>query len=424
MGCFNSYALLKTDMKDKTLLKPATKNIMIVDDEVASAHLLLSVLKGEGYKVRVSINGEGALKTLETKLSDLILLDIRLPGMDGFEVCRQLKSSDRYRNIPVIFLSALNDPVEKVKGFQIGGVDYVTKPFTSEEVLARVKTHLSMHFMQEQLEIWNTQLGGEVVARQKSENALQNAHDELEFLVEKRTMELSEANKALQIEIKEHKQAKEEIRASLREKEVLLKEIHHRVKNNMQLIISLLRLQSEQISDSKHLEMFKDSLDRLRSMALIHERLYMSGDFSTIDFNNYVETFVNEMFRAHGVDSSRIATNMKIENVTLSVDYALPCGLIINELLSNSLKYAFPQGRKGKISIAVCSVNEQEVKLIYSDNGIGLPENIDFENTESLGLYLVRTLAEHQLAAKISLERTDGTKYHIQFKKTGYKRRI
>ena len=197
---------------------------------------------------------------------------------------------------------------------------------------------------------------------------------------------------------------------------MLLREIHHRVKNNMQVISSLLRLQSDKVKDQQYAEMLKESQERIKSMALIHEKLYQSKDLAKIDFSGYITSLINSLFRSYGIDTGRIETKLNVEDVSLGLDHAIPCGLIINELVSNSLKYAFPEDRKGEISVTLRSVTENEIELIVSDDGIGIPEDLDIRNTDSLGLELVAILAEDQLKGKIDLDRTGGTTFRILFK--------
>lgn len=217
-------------------------------------------------------------------------------------------------------------------------------------------------------------------------------------------------------DITERKRAEEQIKASLKEKEVLLREIHHRAKNNLQLIFSLLKLQSGYIKDKQDIEIFKESQNRIKSLALIHERLYQSKDLANIDFNEYIKNLANSLIKFYGTDRDKIALKVDVGDVLLGVDAAIPCGLIVNELVSNSLKHAFPEGREGKVKIALRSTDEKEIELVVSDNGVGMPEDLDFRNTESLGLHLVTILAEDQLQGKIELDRTKGTKFQIKFK--------
>jgi PAS domain S-box-containing protein len=212
-------------------------------------------------------------------------------------------------------------------------------------------------------------------------------------------------------DITERKKAEEKIKASLKEKEVLLREIHHRVRNNLQVISSLLSLQSTYIKDDKYTEMLKESQNRIRAMALIHEKLYQSENLAKVDFSEYITALVNGLVCSYG--ASDITLKIKVNDISLGTDAAIPCGLIINELVSNSLKHAFPGG-KGKINVILHTINEN-IELVVSDNGIGIPENINFRNTESLGLRLVTILAEGQLNGSIDLDRTKGTTFHIRF---------
>jgi len=216
-------------------------------------------------------------------------------------------------------------------------------------------------------------------------------------------------------DITERKQADDQIKASLKEKEILLSEIHHRVKNNMQIISSLLRLQSITIKDKKYVEMFRDSQNRINSMALIHEKLYRSKDFAGIELNDYIKNLANNLFHSCGV-AGRIELNLNIENVSLGIDLAIPCGLIINELMTNSLKHAFPGDRNGEIKVSAHLNDEDMIELIFSDNGVGIPSNIDFRNTQSFGLHLVTILVQDQLSGKIDLDRSRGTEFWIKFK--------
>jgi PAS domain S-box-containing protein len=201
-------------MNDNSLLESTTFNILIVDDEPVAISFLVSLLKEQSYKVRVALNATKALETIEIKAPNLILLDVNLPDMNGFEVCQHLKTSEKYRKIPIIFVSALHETINKIKGFKVGGLDYISKPFAPEEVLVRVKTHLTIDAMQKQLETQNRQLTQEIIARLRSEIALQKAHDELEQRVEERTRELAKVNQALQQKIAEQKQTERELRIS------------------------------------------------------------------------------------------------------------------------------------------------------------------------------------------------------------------
>jgi PAS domain S-box-containing protein len=219
------------------------------------------------------------------------------------------------------------------------------------------------------------------------------------------------------------KQAEEQIKASLREKEVLLKEIHHRVKNNLQIISSLLNLQADYIKDSQALAIFKESQDRVRSMALIHEKLYQSKDLARVDFSEYIRSLAANLFRSYKANSDAIALEINVEDVSLGIDAAIPCGLIINELVSNSLKHAFPSGSQGRINIDLKLDREEKFTLVVGDDGVGFPEGFDFRNTESLGLQLVNALAE-QLDGNIELSNGNGSQFRINFTVLNFRDRV
>ncbi|MBN1948317.1 MAG: PAS domain S-box protein [Candidatus Cloacimonetes bacterium] len=214
-------------------------------------------------------------------------------------------------------------------------------------------------------------------------------------------------------DITERKQFEEKIMNSLEEKDVLLKEIHHRVKNNMQVISSLLQLQSRFIKDPQALELFRNSQNRVRSMALIHEKLYRSKDLASIDFGEYVRNLTTHLQIFYAVNADLISLEIDIEDIFFDIHYAIPCGLIINELVSNSLKYAFTDDRKGKIRISI-QASSDSFRLEVSDTGIGMPAELDFQNTESLGLQLVMSLIG-QLHGKITMQAGNGTTFLIDF---------
>ncbi len=225
-------------------------------------------------------------------------------------------------------------------------------------------------------------------------------------------------------DITNQKVAEEKMQASLKEKEALLSEVHHRVKNNMQVIISLLKLQAEKIEDKNYANMLQESQNRILSMALVHEQLYMSKDFANIEFSEYVKSLLNGLFISHGIDTNKVKLNIEIEDVSFDIENAIPCGLIINELVSNSLKHAFPRQGEGNISIVLQSINEVELELTVSDDGVGIPEDLDIRAAESMGLHIVRILAEQTLEGKMDLDRTEGTHFHFQLKRSKYQPRI
>jgi PAS domain S-box-containing protein len=215
-------------------------------------------------------------------------------------------------------------------------------------------------------------------------------------------------------DLTERRRAEEQIRASLEEKVVLLKEIHHRVKNNLQVISSLLYLQAGRIKDQPLREILQDSQNRVRSMALIHEKLYQANDLANVDLAEYVRNLTGFLLRSYAAQVGSVQLHVKVQNVFLGIDTAMPCGLLINELVSNALKHAFPAGTSGRIDVEIDIDEAQRILLRVSDNGIGFPQEIDFQNIPSLGLQLVVALVG-QLDGTIELNRNGGAEFLVRF---------
>jgi two-component sensor histidine kinase len=209
--------------------------------------------------------------------------------------------------------------------------------------------------------------------------------------------------------------ALEELKVALRDRKLFLKEAHHRIKNNLQIIASLLSLQASYIKDPDICEMFSESQERVRSMALIHEMLYQSDRMGEIDFAAYVWGLSDQLIHSYGIQASRVTLQLHLDNLWLDVNKAVPCGLILNELISNAFKHAFPDGREGSISVEVSSAEPPlQVTIVVRDDGIGMPVDLDLANAQTLGLQLVYTLIE-QLDGRLECDRHEGTKFTLTF---------
>lgn len=235
------------------------------------------------------------------------------------------------------------------------------------------------------------------------EQQLRRAFDDLELRIQERTAELTKVN--------------EKLRRSLEEKEVLLSEVHHRVKNNLQVVSSLLHLQSLQTSDPSSVEMFEESRHRVRSMALVHERLYRSKDMANIEFTDYIQGLADTLFQSYKVDSSRINLTTNVKGVRLAIDVAVPCGLLINELVSNCLKHAFVGRQQGHINIELQAITDDDILLKIADDGLGLPEGFEPEGAETFGMQVVIALVD-QIRGRMDIVREEGTEFRIFFPRT------
>lgn len=217
------------------------------------------------------------------------------------------------------------------------------------------------------------------------------------------------------------REAEAQVLSSLQEKELLLKEVHHRVKNNLHIISNLLDLQSEQIEDERLLNLFADSQNRIQAMALIHEQLYQSQDFGKVEFGDYLQRLIHNLSFSYGNQTQAICPVIKTEPVQINLDTAIPCGLLINELVTNAFKHAFPDGQAGTIYIQLDQDEAQQFNLKIWDDGVGLPASVNWQDSTSLGLKLVRILAK-QLKATITLDFSQGTSVQLTFAELKYNR--
>jgi len=268
----------------------------------------------------------------------------------------------------------------------------------------------------------NLNVLSDITALKQAEEAILRANEDLEKRVLERTEDLSKANAQLTAEISARARAEAEITRSLEEKVLLLREIHHRVKNNLQIVASLLNLQSRYITDEKVLESIQDSQSRVRAMALVHERIYRSHNIAEINLREYLNYLTRQIFQFYTIRQDNIPQNptaiqVSMDDIMTDIDTVIPIGLIINELVTNSLKHAFPHGNTGTISIECTREGASALRFVYHDNGTGMPAGFDWKNTESLGLRLVNSLVD-QLNGTIRMGEGEGTTFIITVRKS------
>jgi two-component sensor histidine kinase/CheY-like chemotaxis protein len=354
--------------------------VLVVDDNTANISILFESLRQANFKVLIAEDAATAMDRLNYTQPDIILLDIQMPHVDGFELYRQLKETYKIDDTPVIFLSIISDPKEKLRAFKLNAVDYITKPFNPHEVVARVEKHLALRNLQKSIELKNNQLEQEITERKRIEAQLN---------------------------------------ATLAEKEVLLKEVYHRVKNNLSSLISLISLQTAAIEDPDVVQMFLELQGRIKAMSLIHQKLYQSKDLAQIDFEDYLHELTADLIRVMWGTDRPLAVNIETENVLVNVNLAIPCSLIVNELVTNVLKHAFPLDRDTSVENQLnlkFQFDQNEYTLTVSDNGVGLPPGFDWQKTQSLGLKLANSLTTYQLGGTLEVKsHPDGTTFIAKF---------
>ncbi|MDI6724705.1 MAG: histidine kinase dimerization/phosphoacceptor domain -containing protein [Methanobacterium sp.] len=368
--------------------------VLLIEDNLADIVLIKEMLKeslNTTFKLYDAHYLDEGLKYLEENEIDVLLLDLNLPDSQGLDTFQ--KANEKAPNVPIIILTAFDDEYTAVEAVKEDAQDYLTKGKVDSDLLTRSISY--------------------AIERKQIEIELKKYQEHLEELVKERTNELQKSNEKLKREIKARKKAEEEIRASLNEKKILLEEIHHRVENNLITVSNLIGMEYT-LTDKEPIEIYQESQNRVKAIALIHETLSKSEDFAVIDFARYTDELVKYLFKSYAIDPDLIKVNIGINGILLDIDTAIPSGLILNELISNSLKHAFKNKVHGEINVTL-SLNHDNFELTVSDDGIGLSEELNYIYAETPGLQLVNTLVR-QLDGIIELEINNGTTFKITFR--------
>lgn len=449
------------------------KKILVIEDMESMRMLIITFLQSNGFEVKGAGEGLKGIELAKEYMPDLILCDVNLPDTDGYEILGTIRQDENLSIIPFIFLTVHADSNDIRHGMSIGADDYITKPFTEKELISAVKARLkkqeilNKHFLlmadASPVMIWLSgadksctyfnkrwlDFRGRTMEEEKCDGWLEGLYPEditpcmesyRKAFKEKKDLSIEYRLKRFDnqyrwvletgnpyfdadgafagyigscIDITERKQMEEKLETSLREKEILLKEIHHRVKNNLQFISSLLYLQSSHIKDRQILDICNDIKNRISMMANIHENIYQSENFSYINFSKQINSLVNNIYQSYSGNSQKIDFNIKVEDVTLELDMAVSCSLILNELLTNSFKYAFTDKDEGEISIEFYRKDKKYI-LVYKDDGKGFPCDLDPFKSKSLGLHIVK-LSVKQIDGTMEIDRTKGVKFKFEF---------
>lgn len=356
--------------------------LLLVDDRKANLLVLESVLGKDEFDLTFALSGQEALRASLRNDYALVLMDAQMPEMDGFETAELLRANPKTRHLPIIFVTAgLKEASHQFRGYESGAVDYLLKPIEPMIILGKARVFADLYRQRRQIE--------------EQERSLQQ-------LVHQRTAEL--------------RGTATQLAASLQEKEVLLKEVYHRVKNNLQVVSSLLTMQARATSEPKARTVLNESADRVRSIALVHEQLYQSPNLARISCRAYIAQLVAHLTDTYQPLSGRVPIRAEIDDLEFGVETAIPLGLIITELISNAYKHAFAGQASGEIHVVLQALEGDGIRLCVADTGHGLPPDfdIDIDGSDSLGMRLVHMLAD-QLDGVLTVSSSGGARVEFSF---------
>jgi two-component sensor histidine kinase/CheY-like chemotaxis protein len=341
-------------------------SLLFVEDNETIRFLYNRLLSKRVKIFYIAEDGKQGLELYQQHKPDLIITDISMPIMDGLEMIKLIKEIDT--EIKVIVMSAYSIKEYFLEAINLGVNGYLIKPVEAKKLYQLIDD-----------------LASQILLKKELENREQ-----------------------------QRRQAEESLKRSLAEKDILLKEVHHRVKNNMQIISSILKMQERQVDDPKLKEVLEESQNRIRSMALVHEDLYRNENLENIKFINYAKSLAGNLMRTFSDHHGKINMVYEIEDVLLPLDTGIPCGLIINELISNSFKYAFKNRESGIIKIGLKSSDDGKYLLEVSDDGVGFDKEVVVENAKTLGLKIVNKLVQ-QIEGTLEYDFSEGSKFIIRF---------
>jgi two-component sensor histidine kinase len=359
-------------MNDRSLLRetgPPLRLLLVEDDEAHAAIVQISFAsEGPAFELTIAATLADGIRAMESRHFDLVISEWRLPDGEGFDLLKDKPGC------PVLIMTSHGNEQVAVAAIRAGALDYIVKSESALLAMPRIAERA--------MRLWDA-----VAARKFAEET----------------------------QARDSEKSMKELRQSLAEKTTLLQEVHHRVKNNLQVVCSLLSMQIACSDGLPFAGPLEDAHSRVLAMSLIHEQIYQSDTLANLNFGEYIGALADRLFTAYCVDPSRIRLELNVDLIHLDVNHAIPCGLILNELLSNSLKHAFRDGREGAIRVSLKETGNDHVELTVADDGSGLPVGFRLEDARSLGLLVVRTLI-HQLRADIAVTSEAGAMFRFGWK--------
>jgi len=484
--------------------------ILAIDDRQDNLTSIEAILKNyiSDLNLLKATSGKAGVLSAYKNQPDVIILDIIMPKMDGYEVCKKLRQNDLTKNIPVILLTAIDTSTEnKIRGLEAGAEIFLAKPIDPGELAAQVKAMLRIKRAEDKLRAEKELLDKNVKERTRE---LSESEEKYRKLIEttsegfwligtdKKTIDVNQSlcnmigysryeligktpfdfvddedlkvfkeqtskitstvHRSYEISLKkkngsdfptifnatslldkkgepagsfsfvtditERKQAEKQIEKDLKEKSTLLRELYHRTKNNMQVISSMLRLRSMRTDEEFIHTTFKEINNKIKAMSLVQEKLYKSKNLSEINLKEYIEELIDLLRKSYDLASDRIAFQLELEDIPILLDCAVPLGLIINELISNAFKHAFPNKMKGEISIKSYKEKNGIINIHLEDNGVGIPADLNLKESDSIGLQTMFSLIEFQLKGEVNYVTDEGLKWHLKIKDNLYKKRV
>jgi len=377
------------------------KKVLLVDDREENLYLLSTLLKGNGYEVASAMNGAEALVQAHKSPPDMIVADVLMPVMDGFELCHKVKTDKELKDSAFIFYTASYlDKRDEELALSLGVDRYLLKP-QEPDILLKV--------LGEVFDERDSKAGAGVIPFPEERDYLKDHNESLVRMLEKKIEQLNHTQQGLKKEIQTRKVAEEKLKTSLLEKEALLKEVYHRTKNNMQVIVGLFDLQARKLGLQSPETVFREMSDRIYSMSMVHDLLYRSKNLYEIKLDQYLSSLTDRLLALYNSNETEVELDLQIEPVPINIQFAVPLGLVITEVLSNALKYAFKDRAVGLISIVAKQTGENGLHLVLRDNGIGLRLNTTNQNT--LGMHIIQTVVKNQLSGTIEIDDSNGLSY-------------